>query len=161
MSTVSYSVPRRKSAHGRLQSSADTEVGGEEGVQGGRGGRGRSRRVKSAREIREISPEGAGVKRDTSAWGRTQYGDDFGHKQPLTPVPVRPISPTRRNNPHPAMVSNFIARTYVATRSHVICVSLMVRVAVFAVETSSPYSHAQEVCPASRGGVEIHQRRLL
>ena len=122
MSTASMrSFERRKSAHGRLQSSmslVDTAAG--KGAAQGPGERAeekrRSRRVKSARETRqeqessaEIFPEaGPGVRRDAGAWGSTQYGDDFGPKQPHTPVPVRPISPTRRNNPQPAMVSRCV-----------------------------------------------------
>lgn len=103
MATVG--VQRRKSAHGRLQSSTSAALANtsSEGA-GGREVAQRSRRVKSAREPQQPStlpPFG----RDASTWGRTQYEDDFGHKQPLTPVPVRPISPTRMNNPHPAMVS--------------------------------------------------------
>ena len=100
-------LQRRKSAHGRLQSSASlantVKVDGT-----AEGGCGRSRRVKSAsvtrqeRAAAELPSLGGRSASDT--WGSTQYGDDFGHKQPLTPVPVRPISPTRRNNPHPAKV---------------------------------------------------------
>lgn len=107
MATVG--VPRRKSAHGRLQSStsaalANTSSEGAGGKEVAQRELARSRRVKSAREPQQPStlpPFG----RDASTWGRTQYEDEFGHKQPLTPVPVRPISPTRMNNPHPAMVS--------------------------------------------------------
>ena len=102
-------VPRRKSAHGRLQSSTSAALANtsSEGKEAAQGELVRSRRVKSAREPQQgcrssvLPPFG----RDASTWGRTQYEDDFGRKQPLTPVPVRPTSPTRMNNPHPAMVS--------------------------------------------------------
>ena len=123
MSTASMrSFERRKSAHGRLQSSMSlvpVDTAERKGAAQGPGERAeekrRSRRVKSARETRQeqessakIFPEaGLGVRRDAGAWGSTQYGDDFGPKQPHTPVPVRPISPTRRNNPQPAMVSAY------------------------------------------------------
>ena len=113
---------RHKSAHGRLQSSASSLTAAEPNAhtdssdRDGVGKRkeeavevkkGRSRRVKSARETRleqeksdifPSPPPSAGV------WGRTQYGDDYGRKEPVKPVPVRPLSPTRRNNPHPAKV---------------------------------------------------------
>ena len=116
---------RRKSAHGRLQSSASSLTAAERNAhtdssdRDGVGKRkeaavevkkGRSRRVKSARETRleqeksdifPSSPPSAGA---TGVWGRTQYGDDYGRKEPVKPVPVRPLSPTRRNNPHPAKV---------------------------------------------------------
>lgn len=111
-------IPRRKSAHGRLQSSTsealeNTSTEGAGGKEAAQEERVRSRRVKSAREPRQGRESFAAVfpssttRKDASTWGRTQYGDDYGHKQPLKPVPVRPSSPTRRNNPHPAMVSSY------------------------------------------------------
>ena len=117
MSETSVRLLRRKSAHGRLQSSTSL-VPSSAGREGGVAEtaledlvvkKGRSRRVKSARDTKleqersDIFPPaepGAGK----GAWGRTQYDDDFGKKHPFTPVPVRPVSPTRRNNPHPAKV---------------------------------------------------------
>ena len=38
-----------------------------------------------------------------STWGVTKYSEDYGPKR-VTPVPIRPISATRRNNPHPSNV---------------------------------------------------------
>ena len=108
------SVPklqRHKSAHGRLQSSASVAPAGTDArheTQGERpsvGKPGRSRRAKSARETRTLERGSSQELAKSGGWGSTQYGDDFGPKEPVTPVPVRPISPTRRNNPHPAMVS--------------------------------------------------------
>lgn len=37
-------------------------------------------------------------------WGTTKYSEDFGPKPPVSQVPVRPASSTRRNNPHPSHV---------------------------------------------------------
>ena len=126
MSAVSE-PQRRKSANGRMQSSASSVVAADcresgrgeaagSSPEGGCGAKkGRSRRVKSARETRleqessEIFPPAEPGK---GAWGRTQYDDNFGRKQPVTPVPVRPVSPTRRNNPHPAKVSVSPAHFY-------------------------------------------------
>ena len=113
MSTKSVpKLQRRKSAQGRLQSStpaahASSDGGHETHCQGDRersDGKGRWRRAKSAREPRTLERESSAELAKGGGWGSTQYGDDFGHKQPLTPVPVRPFSPTRRNNPHPAKV---------------------------------------------------------
>ena len=127
--SASSVLRRGKSAHGRLQSSASSvvaavpSVGSRSCREGGSGEaarttleeglevkKGRSRRVKSARETKLeqersdiFPPAEPGAKK--GAWGRTQYDDDFGKKQPITPVPVRPVSPTRRNNPHPAKVA--------------------------------------------------------
>ena len=107
--TAAKSIPRRKSAHGRLQSST-TSVGDGRREEGTEEGRERPRRVKSAREtLKErassvVFPTVTGVRVNAVKWG-TQYADDFGYKQPTAPVPVRPASPTRRNNPHPAKVS--------------------------------------------------------
>ena len=110
MSTSSASVlsyKRFKSAHGRLQSLAAGE---------GAGAGKKPRRVRSARETREshessmeVFPELEEAKKKDKSWGRTQYGDNYGPKSPVTPVPVRPVSPTRRNNPHPAQVGQFPA----------------------------------------------------
>lgn len=106
MSSVSLrSHKRLRSAGGRLQTLA-AEQEGEGRARGER----KSRRVRSARETRqahesssEIFPQVEEGEKDSS-WGRTQYDDDYGPKQPVTPVPVRPVSPTRRHNPHPAQV---------------------------------------------------------
>ena len=112
MSTSSVpKLQRHKSAHGRLQSSASVAPAGTDArheTQGERpsvGKPGRSRRAKSARETRTLERGSSQELAKSGGWGSTQYGDDFGPKEPVTPVPVRPISPTRRNNPHPAMVS--------------------------------------------------------
>ena len=117
MSATSVRLQRHKSAHGRLQGSASLvpSAAGSDGREGGAAGieleveKGRSRRVKSARETKleqersDVFPPAEGK----GAWGRTQYDDDFGKKQPFPRVPVRPVSPTRRNNPHPAKVASF------------------------------------------------------
>ena len=66
----------------------------------------KERRVKSALESKReqeasaIFPE---VPIDPE-WSVTKYSEDFGPKKRVTPVPVRPASPTRMNNPHPAKV---------------------------------------------------------
>lgn len=68
----------------------------------------RERRVKSAMESRreqEASAVFAEVKLDPE-WGVTKYSEDYCPKKRSTPVPVRPASPTRMNNPHPAQVSS-------------------------------------------------------
>ncbi len=70
---------------------------------------GRSRRVKSALETRRehessaIFPEMNRGSLDP-CWGTTQYSLDYGLKKPGPPVPIRPVSPTRRHNPQPAKV---------------------------------------------------------
>ena len=69
----------------------------------------REKRVKSARETRreqeasDIFPELQKGKVDPE-WGKTKYSEDFGPKKIVSPVHVRPISPTRMNNPHPSKV---------------------------------------------------------
>ena len=66
----------------------------------------REKRVKSALESRreqEASAVFPEVQRDPE-WGVTKYSEDYGPKKRITPVPVRPSSPTRMNNPHPAKV---------------------------------------------------------
>ena len=114
MSETSVRPLRRKSAHGRLQSSTPSSAGregevAETALEDLEVKKGRSRRVKSARETKleqersDVFPR-AEPCAGKGAWGRTQYDDDFGKKHPFTPVPVRPVSPTRRNNPHPAKV---------------------------------------------------------
>ena len=68
----------------------------------------REKRVKSAKETRkeqeasDIFPElqRGGVDPE---WGKTKYSEDFYAKK-VTPVEVRPLSPTRMNNPHPSKV---------------------------------------------------------
>ena len=69
----------------------------------------KERRVKSALESRreqetsDIFPRV--VRGDLQPeWSITKYSEDFGPKKRVTPVPVRPTSPTRMNNPHPAKV---------------------------------------------------------
>ncbi len=68
----------------------------------------REKRVKSARETRkeqeasDIFPELQKSAVDPE-WGRTKYSEDFCLKK-VTPVKVRPLSPTRMNNPHPSKV---------------------------------------------------------
>ena len=69
-------------------------------------GKVRERRVKSALESRreqEASAVFPEVKVDPE-WGVTKYSEDYCPKKRSTPVPVRPASPTRMNNPHPAQV---------------------------------------------------------
>ena len=69
----------------------------------------KQRRVKSAMESRReqeasnIFPElnGSAVQ---PKWGVSKYTEDFGPKTASTPVPVRPVSPTRRHNPQPNKV---------------------------------------------------------
>ena len=70
----------------------------------------RFRRVKSALETRrqhessiDVFPETETSKPDPT-WGITSYSEDYGPKTPVPPVPVRPVSPTRMNNPHPSQV---------------------------------------------------------
>ena len=68
----------------------------------------REKRVKSARETRQeqeasdIFPELQKSRVDPE-WGKTKYSEDFCLKK-VTPVEIRPISPTRMNNPHPSKV---------------------------------------------------------
>lgn len=68
----------------------------------------REKRVKSARETRreqeasDIFPELLEASVDPE-WGRTKYSEDFCQKT-VSPVHIRPISPTRMNNPHPSKV---------------------------------------------------------
>lgn len=67
----------------------------------------RERRVKSALESRreqEASAVFPEVKVDLK-WGVTKYSEDYCPKKRSTPVPIRPASPTRMNNPHPAQVN--------------------------------------------------------
>ena len=100
MSTISVrSCDRRKSADGRLQTPQLLE-----------GAKTKFRRVKSALETKrehesstDIFPE---VERSNvdPAWGTSQYTLDYGPKTPETPVPVRPLSPTRKHNPQPSQV---------------------------------------------------------
>lgn len=69
----------------------------------------REKRVKSARETRReqetssIFPE---LPKVDPEWGKTKYSEDFGPKI-VSPVHIRPISPTRMNNPHPSKVYNY------------------------------------------------------
>ena len=66
----------------------------------------RERRVKSALESRR-EQEASAVFPEEKAdpkWGVTKYSEDYCPKKRSTPVPVRPASPTRMNNPHPAQV---------------------------------------------------------
>ncbi len=68
----------------------------------------REKRVKSARETRreqEASYIFPDLKKTTvdPEWGKTKYSEDFGPKI-ASPVHIRPISPTRMNNPHPSKV---------------------------------------------------------
>ena len=69
----------------------------------------REKRVKSARETRreqeasDVFPELERGKVDED-WGKTKYSEDFGPKK-VSPMHIRPISPTRMNNPHPSKVS--------------------------------------------------------
>lgn len=68
----------------------------------------KEKRVKSARETRkeqeasDIFPELQKAKVDPE-WGKTKYSEDFGPKM-VSHVHIRPISPTRMNNPHPSKV---------------------------------------------------------
>lgn len=72
----------------------------------------REKRVKSARETRreqeasDVFPELQKGSVDPE-WGRTKYSEDFCQKT-VSPVHVRPISPTRMNNPHPSKVWRLI-----------------------------------------------------
>ena len=67
----------------------------------------KERRVKSAIESRReqeastIFPEVPSGKLDPD-WGVTKYSEDYGPKKRVSPAPIRPASPTRMNNPHPA-----------------------------------------------------------
>ena len=66
------------------------------------------RRAMSARERKreheasDIFPEVEKSRLDPE-WGVTKYTEDFGPKT-VTPVSLKPLSPTRKNNPHPAQV---------------------------------------------------------
>ena len=68
----------------------------------------KEKRVKSAKETKkeqeasDIFPELEKAKVDPE-WGKTKYSEEFGPKVAF-PVHIRPISPTRMNNPHPSMV---------------------------------------------------------
>ena len=93
---------RRNSARGRLQSPAPSQCELPQIPNKN------SRRVKSASHTRarheasaDIYPEPSGHKEE---WGVTKYSEDYGPKASRNPVPVRPCSPTRRNNPHPSQV---------------------------------------------------------
>lgn len=107
MSSVSVrSYERRKSAGARLEPRSSLPPG-EESKQAVK-----TRRVKSALETRrehesstEVFPGIERRKADPS-WGITQYSVDYSPKKPVVPVPVRPHSPTRKNNPHPSQVSS-------------------------------------------------------
>ena len=94
--------PRRRSAEARLE----TPIVQEDEQRRPQ----RSRRVKSALETRrqhesskDVFPETETSKADPT-WGITSYSEDYGPKTPVPPVPVRPLSPTRMNNPHPSQV---------------------------------------------------------
>ena len=69
----------------------------------------KERRVKSAleskreQEASDIFPRVARGELGPE-WAVTKYSEDYGPKKRVTPVPVRPASPTRMNNPHPAKV---------------------------------------------------------
>ena len=73
-------------------------------------------RVKSAKAIRE-KHEGSGrmFPRPKSRSGKerftSSYSTDFYGKPFIPPAELRPTSPTRRNNPHPAKVRPAIATT--------------------------------------------------
>ncbi len=74
------------------------------------------RRVKSALETRReqeashIFQEKEKVTAPVDPqWGMTKYSEDFGPKKRCTPVPMRPASKTRRNNPHPSNVSDCLS----------------------------------------------------
>ena len=112
---------RRKSAGARLERVRSSSVAspGEFGSSGHErqasafGARDyREKRVKSARETRreqeasDIFPE---LKIPTAdpEWGKTKYSEDFCHKT-VSPIHIRPISPTRMNNPHPSKVTKGI-----------------------------------------------------
>lgn len=70
----------------------------------------REKRVKSARETRKeqeasyIFPELERAAVDPE-WGKTKYSEDYCLKK-VSPVHIRPISPTRMNNPHPSKVQS-------------------------------------------------------
>ena len=70
----------------------------------------KQRRVKSAleskreQEASDIFPRVARGQLGPE-WAVTKYSEDYGPKKRVTPVPVRPVSPTRMNNPHPAKVA--------------------------------------------------------
>lgn len=94
---------RRKSAEARLETPAVREDEPRRPE--------RSRRVKSALETRrehesskDVFPEAETTKIANPTWGISRYTEDYGRKTPVPPVPMRPISPTRRNNPHPSQV---------------------------------------------------------
>ena len=69
----------------------------------------REKRVKSAIETRkeqeasDIFPELEKGKLNLE-WWKTKYSEDFCPKKITSPVHVRPVSPTRMNNPHPSKV---------------------------------------------------------
>ena len=67
-----------------------------------------SRREQEASDIfhRQKKPE----KPADPKWGMTKYSEDFGPKSPVTQVPMRPASTTRRNNPHPSQVQYWLNR---------------------------------------------------
>ncbi len=76
------------------------------------------RRVKSALESRREQEashifQGQGKEKVAASvdpqWGTTKYLEDFGPKKRGTPVPMRPASSTRRNNPHPSNVSDCLS----------------------------------------------------
>ena len=69
----------------------------------------KERRVKSAleskreQETSDIFPRVARGELGPE-WAVTKYSEDYGPKKRVTPVPVRPASPTRMHNPQPAKV---------------------------------------------------------
>ena len=110
---------RRKSAGARLEGASMGTPGSIPAISPGTAPEGvrrpslfREKRVKSARETRqeqeasEIFPELQKSQIDPE-WGKTKYSEDFCLKK-VAPVEVRPISPTRMNNPHPSKVRNVL-----------------------------------------------------
>lgn len=102
---------RRKSAGARLER-AESTLGAPEDIAGYSkqvpAVAYREKRVKSARETRreqeasDIFPELEKASVDPE-WAKTKYSEDFCPKI-VSPVHVRPVSPTRMNNPHPSKV---------------------------------------------------------
>lgn len=73
------------------------------------------RRVKSALETRKEQEASNIFNRQEKVsppvdpkWGVTKYSEDFGPKRRITPIPMRPTSSTRRNNPHPSKVRVYV-----------------------------------------------------
>jgi hypothetical protein len=100
---------RRKSAGARLervQTSSQAEFG-TAGYEVSAFADYKQKRVKSARETRkeqeasDVFPEL--LPTADPEWGKTKYSEEFCLKT-VSPIHLRPVSPTRMNNPHPSKV---------------------------------------------------------